>query len=296
MANIKLPQLEPYNGIIQPDDKIFIWEALTGILKQANVSQLPFGSGVAGGGTGGTGGTGGGTGAVKPATFKIRITDPQYSFNGIDTVINDSRLLGFVDYPVRATQLNNAAFRDNELVYDSFNATLTILGFNLQQGEFLVIDAPGQANNSGGTYSALIARLEALERISAPFLPDPVAGVNGGMVLWNKAVGLIPAGWQEVVDWRGRLPVGLDLNDLLYDVVGKQGGSKVTKIETNNLPDFTFNYDGINPAITYKRGTTGSNFLSPSVGNKQGTYTGGKADLSVLNPYRVVLFIQYVGV
>lgn len=299
MANVKLPQLEPYNGIIQPEDKIFVWEALTGLLKQANVSQLPFNSGGGdgtGGGTGGTGGTGGGTGGIKPATFKIRITDPQYSFNGTDTVINDSRLLGFVDYPVRATQLNNAAFRDNELIYDAFNAQLTILNFSLNSGEFLVIDAPGQANNSGGTYSGLIARLEALERITAPFLPDPVLGINGGMVLWNKPAVDIPAGWQEVVAWRGRMPVGFDPGDTLYDLVGKQGGSKTVTIGVNNLPDIPFNYDGVDPTIRYKRGTTGSDMLSPTNENRTGTIDNPNEPMQVLNPFRVVLFIEYVGV
>lgn len=294
--NIKLPQLELYPGIIQPDDKIFVWQALTGLLKQADVSQLPFGSGGGDGGTGGTGGTGGGTGTIKPATFKIRKNDPQCSIVGLDTIINDSRLLGHVDYPVRATQLNNAAFRDSELVYDPFNAQVLIKNFSLQVDEFLVIEAPGQANTSGGTYSSIIERLDNLERIAAPFAVDDPGNSKGGMVLWNKPAIGIPFGWYEVIDWRGRLPMGYDPADPDFATISKTGGSKSHTLTIAEMPAHSHTV-GIGLADDGNGDNPDDASGNPS---KTKTYTssssGGGEAHSILNPYRTVVFIEYTGI
>lgn len=32
---------------------------------------------------------------------------------------------------------------------------------------------------------------------------------DGAMLLWNKPIADIPAGWQEVTDWRGKVPLGV---------------------------------------------------------------------------------------
>ena len=50
----------------------------------------------------------------------------------------------------------------------------------------------------------LVTRLENLEKKATVFQ------AGGGMVFWNKPAAEIPDGWQEVVNWRGRIPIGLD--------------------------------------------------------------------------------------
>lgn len=288
MSNVKLPQLEPYQGIIQPDDKLFVWEKDTAKLKQADVSQLPSS------GTGG--GTGGGTNiGTNPATFKIRITDPQCSIIGTDTVINDNRLLGFTDYPVRATQLNNAAFRDNELEYDSFNARVTLKNFILMASEFVVIEAPGYKNTAdgGGSFSSLLARIEKLEMIAAPFMLTE-NGVNGGVMIWKKPANLIPAGWQEWGPGRGKTLIGNDPNDPDFDTIGKTGGEKKHTLTIDELPSHNHQYLGFTVNQS-GGGDSGFGSLKYIPTGLTTATVGGSVPHNILNPYRVVEFIEFVG-
>lgn len=116
---------------------------------------------------------------------------------------------------------------------------------------------------------------------------------GGGMIFWNKPKALIPAGWAEVVDWRGRIPAGLDESDVDFQTMGKIGGSKTKTILINNMPKHSHDFGtGVE-----KVGTGNTNGLSKNNGgefNKQTSEVGGDVPMNILNPYRVVLFIEYV--
>lgn len=149
----------------------------------------------------------------------------------------------------------------------------------------------------------VLQRLELLEAKNAVFQS------GGGMVLWNKPANQIPAGWAEVVDWRGRMPVGVDPTILNGNFVnpefspqttgqndpGRTGGLKNQTLDLENIPRFTI--DGL-PGTEIKS-NGGPEYLSGY--NKDRNLTiGGKPDgttkaFSVLNPYRTVLFIEWVG-
>jgi hypothetical protein len=151
----------------------------------------------------------------------------------------------------------------------------------------------------------LLQRLIKLEAKTAVFT------AGGGMVLWNKPANQIPEHWQEVVDWKGRIPVGVDttLNNLgelenpefgsliaNQIVPGKTGGLKKITLDLENVPKHGFYaYRGTENQIP--AGGSGAN------GNNQNLETdfaGGKLDGStkafpILPPYRTVLFIEYIG-
>lgn len=150
-----------------------------------------------------------------------------------------------------------------------------------------------------------------IEQVLAPF----IGAGGGGMVLWKKAANLIPPGWAEVVDWRGRMPVGWDPTDTDFNTVGNPGGSKTKSIGLSNLPDhhhkmYVNNNGGQNSGSyvesnryvaaegadggpsSYKMAKP-TNFDLPTLGMTE--RVGGNQVLNVLNPYRIVVFIEWVG-
>lgn len=132
---------------------------------------------------------------------------------------------------------------------------------------------------------ALNARLLELEKKSAVFQ------TGGGMVLWNKPVNLIPNGWAEVVDWRGRMPVGLDVSQTEFNTIGKTGGNKSKTLSDNEIPKI------------HARGSSADigdpGLLIITAGSQENAgidlNPGGGQAFSILNPYRTVLFIEYIG-
>jgi hypothetical protein len=134
----------------------------------------------------------------------------------------------------------------------------------------------------------MMARLEVLEKKSAVFQ------AGGGMVFWNKPAADIPAGWQEVVDWRGRMPVGFDVSQPEFNTMGKDGGAKNKTLSVAEMPSHSH-------AIGNSRRNTGGG--SGGDENHPKSYAGVRdhitdtqgsgQEFSILNPYRTVLFIEY---
>lgn len=142
----------------------------------------------------------------------------------------------------------------------------------------------------GSVYSSdlVLARLQRLEDVAAPFLDED----KGGMVLWNRPAIDIPAGWQEVVDWRGRLPMGYNPDDVLFNTVGEFGGSKNKTLNISEIPEISLPYDKTTLGLDFGSGSTRSSYTAKTTDNLA---FGGGQEFSILNPYRVVVFIEYIG-
>lgn len=154
----------------------------------------------------------------------------------------------------------------------------------------------------------VLERIAKLERQNAVFI------AGGGMVLWNRPANEIPTDWQEVVNWKGRMPVGVndqlntvgqfidpefapfpnpaDSNSLT--VAGRTGGNKTHTITKNQLPAVSpgnvpiINQDLTNDGPTNGFGSNGRNYQPlPNLGNSEA--------MPILNPYRTVYFIEYIG-
>ena len=158
--------------------------------------------------------------------------------------------------------------------------------------------------------NGLIARMEALEtrakkleEVAAPFLRNGVGG-RGGIVLWNKPANLIPPGWKEVIDWRGYFPVGYNpvAGETDFETVGKTGGYRTQKLTKSQLPQYNISIPGMIGGDNNDNSTK-SRFAGGDKGPNESSFFfnldvdngGGNQPFSILNPYRVVMFIEYIG-
>jgi len=124
---------------------------------------------------------------------------------------------------------------------------------------------------------------------------------GGAILLWNKPAILIPSGWQEVVNWRGRIPVGMDISQNEYNTLGKVGGSKKINLDPSQGPLHTHVIeDEATITKSYVEGGSASYefFVKSPGGSNRMTgqpEEGAATDINILNPYRTVLFIEYIG-
>lgn len=193
----------------------------------------------------------------------------------------------------------------NEVLYQRYLTfgTATINQYNwedfkrgLKTSEIqALIDA--KANQS--VITSITTRLDELEAKNAVF------SAGGGMVLWQKPVLTIPSGWAEVVDWRGRLPIGYDPAQLEFNLTGKIGGAKTVTLTKENIPEHDHEsviYSGakaLNTVGTGDYSATGIHLATamPGGGNINKTSkVGNGTAVNSLNPYRVAVFIEWVGI
>jgi hypothetical protein len=119
---------------------------------------------------------------------------------------------------------------------------------------------------------------------------------GGAMVFWKRPANEIPTGWAEVVDWRGRFPVGMDVNQPEFNVINTNGGSKTRVLVKDNLPNVRLNYTNTRVGVPDNGGggyDGGRNSFTDS--QAQTEPLGISRPVDILNPYRTVLFIEYVG-
>ena len=191
--------------------------------------------------------TGGGTGQVLVKS-SVNDYDTEWTpFVSVSTVTMDSGTV--YNDPTNDESIANKKYVD-DTAYHSNKSELDTIDQNLASTDSptfvnVFVDPPtndSSATNKeyvddlfGGSFTPIENRLTTLENILAPFIG------GGGMVLWNKPANQIPTGWAEVVDWRGRIPVGLDTSQTEFNTVGKTGGSKTVTLLTSNMPPHNHN-------------------------------------------------------
>jgi hypothetical protein len=160
--------------------------------------------------------------------------------------------------------------------------------------------------------AALIGRIETLEA-------RPIAAAGnipiGLVAMWGRTFDEIPKGWKPYVALKGRMPVGFKDNDKDFDLVGKYSDSKTKKLTVGQLPKHHFKlFDndvrGGNPnteiitaetSVVRSAKYKGSFDYEMSLGNNEATLgrsstVGNDEEFSILGPYSVVHFIEYVGI
>lgn len=142
----------------------------------------------------------------------------------------------------------------------------------------------------------IITRLQNLENSIAPMVAKlAVFEEGGGMLFWNKPANQIPEGWAEVIDWRGRFPVGMFPNDTDFGGLGVNNGAKDVTLVKANLPNINLQLR----TGTEKVGNGNGNAMSKN-GNDGATKDislgGSNTPFKILPPYRTVLFIEFVGI
>lgn len=146
--------------------------------------------------------------------------------------------------------------------------------------------------------NGLLARVELLEMMLKPLMPYTADGdtVHGSRLEWNRPAIEIPAGWiaDDDPDIAGRFPIGYKATDPDFNAIGGVGGTKTHTLTEEELPEVELDvlqgnsFNGSGGAGRVGRGNDEPNTFHLSFG-------GGQAH-SILNPYRVVRYIIFVGV
>ncbi|OBX20950.1 MULTISPECIES: hypothetical protein [Bizionia] len=143
---------------------------------------------------------------------------------------------------------------------------------------------------------SITSRITELEKQNAVFQAD------GAMVFWNKPAADIPDGWQEVTDWRGRMPVGWNPTDTDFNQLGETGGNKTRTVSatiTNPISGFGVGGSaggGDNGKLLVGSGNNeGGEFLESIRKASSAPNSTINTSINIMNPYRVVMFIEYTG-
>lgn len=149
--------------------------------------------------------------------------------------------------------------------------------------------------------------LERIEKLEKQKQAVPI----GLIALWGKSASEIPAGWREYVNLRGKMPIGLDpdyvktnddVQDYRLNALNQSGGERSHKLTVEEMPAHSHQQGsealhklfggGSYVGERHWGGTSGVGAFT-----KQNTSTvGGDQPHNNMPPYRVVQFIEYVGV
>ena len=90
------------------------------------------------------------------------------------------------------------------------------------------------------------------------------------------------------------MPVGLDAGQTEFDTLGKVGGQKSKSLLIAEMPAHTHSGHLVRATSSWRGGgdDSGDNATSTS---GQSASAGNGQSFSLLNPYRVVMFIEYIG-
>lgn len=186
---------------------------------------------------------------------------------------------------------NGNSYPSIKIRYATFSSGVGAIDWVDFSRGFSTKDIPNALNAKvdNTTLDKVILRVAELEKKNAIFQ------TGGGMVLWNKSANLIPTGWAEVVNWRGRMPVGWNSDDPDFETIGKVGGSKNANIATP-IGGYGVGADS--------GGTPSGQLLVSSGAEERGEFlesvkkaSSGPTGTTVnhMNPYRVVMFIEYIA-
>jgi hypothetical protein len=141
--------------------------------------------------------------------------------------------------------------------------------------------------------------IKLLKAVAAPTIQ------GDGVHFFDNIAALVPPGYDEVPEseYKGRMLIHINRNDERFDEVGKKGG----KPEHNQTPEEVAPHDhwvygeDNNATVTNKPEQDElAQINNPDSGRawrrrKTGKTGEGKA-MPIMNPYRVVLFIKWVGI
>lgn len=156
--------------------------------------------------------------------------------------------------------------------------------------------------------SDLNTRLAVIEKKLAIFQ-------SGGAVFpWFKPVADIPEGFQEVLDIRGRTIIGYDPAQTEFNAIGKKAGAKSQTLAAGNLPEhdhllFANEAADAGLVISNNNQAIKEGFNAGGDGNQnyrirgsnnaatvgKSSKTGTSEAFSVLNPYAIAAYIEFVG-
>lgn len=325
-----IPQSPFFTEAVSVDDLVWIWDTSTGILRQCKVSDLPFSNG----GTG-TGNGSGLTGTPFKVNYNAP-NAVFTGGNLVITDLRLSGKTGYPVYATQlnAELRDDDVVYDSahgKLTLKNFNLKI---GEHITLYPDGMPGSTSSSGNSPALQT-ILDRLDALELIAAVFTPSAL-GAKGGMVVWRKPASEIPPGWAEVVDWRGKMAIGYDpddpdFNTLSPDASGNSsGGTKEAAITGAHIPAHrhftvvdqffaTNSFPGEIGRALGKLKAVITSWSKPRGGSESYVLYGAEGDIGtpggepnvsptsafgsdtpeqvkLLNPYRIVMFIEFIGI
>ncbi|WP_276380954.1 fibronectin type III domain-containing protein [Flavobacterium sp. H4147] len=182
--------------------------------------------------------------------------------------------------------LNYNADWDN--TYIGGKVYLNNLNTTSSNGTLLVLDNQNQINKNNTLINSLINRITDLENRPASTVPI------GMIALWGKPAPF-PEGWEEYIPLRGRMPVGLDSGDSVFNTLLNYGGDKNKTLTVNEMPPHSHKFSSDNYEHASGMRFGGNESYQTGIAERDTESTGLGQSFSILNPYRVVHFIEYTG-
>lgn len=141
------------------------------------------------------------------------------------------------------------------------------------------------------TKAPLATVLNILERVmKLEIKTAPIQ--NGGVILsWRKPADEIPFGWKECEDTLGKVLIHCNPNDIDLSTLGASGGNKKITQTVGQMPKHSHTYTRTAPWTGSGGGFDGGGnpFSFPGT---QTSEAGGNEPMNILNPHRIVLFIE----
>lgn len=154
---------------------------------------------------------------------------------------------------------------------------------------------PNTTTQLSNLIASLTQRVTDLENV-------PTAFVVGMVMVWNRPANEIPAGWEEYIEMRGRMPVGLNpayeqLTDRTHyhlETLGYAAGSREHQLTVDEMPNHSHALTAAVAGQNISTSGSGTQAAANTALNTAGA--GGNQAHNNMSPYRVVHFIKYVGI
>ena len=135
------------------------------------------------------------------------------------------------------------------------------------------------------TVLSILERVMKLEIKTAPI-------VNGGVILpFRKPASKIPFGWKECTDTLGKMLIHCDPNDVELSTLGASGGNKKITQTLEQMPKHSHSYTRTLPWSGSGGGFDGGGNPFQITGSNTDE-RGNNEAMNILNPHRIVLFIE----
>lgn len=213
------------------------------------------------------------------ATANVRVTDFRLGSALGRAIVNDSTSLT-LNYGSdwQNTSIGGKVYLENLNTSDTTKS-------------LLVIDNSNQVTKNNTLIDSLLSRITALEN-------KPTTAVPIGMVaIWGKPAPF-PDGWEEYLPLRGRMPVGLDIVQTEFNTILKEGGSKSSNTSVAvPVSGYTSSENTSSGTIGKLVVSTGKEERGENLESIEKALDSPNINFSVniLNPYKVVNFIEYTG-
>ena len=159
---------------------------------------------------------------------------------------------------------------------------------NFSQKDYLLSVNKNDVLNENDNDMSLLEDVELIKKILAPL-------TGGGAIwIWQRPAIEIPEGWAEVTIMEGKTIVGRKDGDSDFELLLQTGGNKTKTLSISEMPAHNHSFSS-----SAGEATGGGALVTGNANEGSGTFnmqqTGSGDSFSLLQPYRVVEFIEWVG-